>query len=154
MPIKPDREYRNLQIRAEENEPENEAKVVTGYASTFDEPYLLYDGEGWRLFEVVDRGAFDNTDMSDVIMQYDHVGRVFARTRNNTLEVETDDKGLFIKADLSGTEIGRTLRGDPRRLYGPYELRFYRSRRLRNARTDRGRRGDLHAPYYGRCQTL
>lgn len=111
MPIKQDREYRNLQIRAleDENEPENEAKVVTGYASTFDEPYLLYDGEGWRLFEVVDRGAFDNTDMSDVIMQYDHAGRVFARTRNNTLEVETDDKGLFIKADLSGTEIGREL---------------------------------------------
>ena len=57
----------------------------------------------------MDRGAFDNTDMTDVIMQYDHAGRVFARTRNNTLEVETDDKGLFIKADLSGTEIGREL---------------------------------------------
>jgi HK97 family phage prohead protease len=47
--------------------------------------------------------------MSDVIMQYDHKGRVFARTRNNTLRVEPDEKGLFIEADLGGTEIGREL---------------------------------------------
>ena len=47
--------------------------------------------------------------MSDVIMQYDHRGRVFARTRNNTLTVTPDDKGLFIEADLGGTEIGREL---------------------------------------------
>jgi len=109
MPIKKDREYRNLTMRAlEENETEA-AKVVTGYASTFDEPYLLFKGDGWQLYEVVDRGAFDNTDMDDVIMQYDHAGRVFARTRNNTLDVTTDEKGLFIKADLGGTELGRGL---------------------------------------------
>ena len=109
MPIKKEREYRNMAIRAMSEEPADEEKIVTGYASTFDEPYLLFDGEGWKLYEVVDRGAFDNTDMDDVIMQYDHAGRVFARTRNNTLEVETDEKGLFIKADLGGTELGRGL---------------------------------------------
>lgn len=59
--------------------------------------------------EVIDKNAFDDTDMSDVIMQYDHKGRVFARTRNNTLTVKPDDKGLFIEADLGGTEIGREL---------------------------------------------
>lgn len=47
--------------------------------------------------------------MSDVIMQYDHEGRVFARSRNNTLNVGTDEKGLLIEADLGGTEIGREL---------------------------------------------
>lgn len=109
--VKSEREYRNMtmQIReAVEGEPE-ERKVVTGYASTFDEPYKLVSGEGWELWEVVDRAAFDETDMSDVIMQYDHKGRVFARTRNNTLRVEPDEKGLFIEADLGGTEIGREL---------------------------------------------
>ena len=69
----------------------------------------MFGGEGWELWEVVDRTAFDETDMSDVIMQYDHRGRVFARTRNNTLNVEPDEKGLFISADLGGTEIGREL---------------------------------------------
>ena len=87
----------------------DDGMIVTGYASTFDEPYVLYDGDGWRYMEVVERSAFDNTDTSDVIMQYDHRGRVFARTRNNTLEVGPDDKGLFIRADLGGTEIGREL---------------------------------------------
>ena len=109
--IKSEREYRNMTVQvreAGEGEPE-ERKVVTGYASTFEEPYKLFGGEGWELWEVVDRTAFDETDMSDVIMQYDHQGRVFARTRNNTLSVGPDDKGLFIEADLGGTEIGREL---------------------------------------------
>lgn len=111
MPIEKNREYRNMkiEIREVQNPDGEEKKLVSGYASTFDEPYKLFDGEGWEYWEVVDRNAFDETDMSDVIMQYDHRGRVFARTRNNTLEVNPDDEGLFIQADLGGTEIGREL---------------------------------------------
>ena len=110
MPINKEREYRNMTIRtAEFADDSGEKKIVTGYASTFDQPYLLYNGDGWQYWEVVDRSAFDSTDMSDVIMQYDHEGRVFARTRNNTLEVYPDDEGLFIQADLGGTELGRGL---------------------------------------------
>ncbi len=113
MAIKKDREYRNmvLEVRtADETEPElEERKIVRGYASTFNEPYTLYRGDDWRLDEVVDSHAFDNTDMTDVIMQYDHEGRVFARMSNNTLTVIPDDKGLLIEADLGGTELGRQL---------------------------------------------
>ena len=110
MPAKENREYRNLTVEARAiGDQGDEIRVVTGYASTFDEPYVLFDGDGWKYMEVVDRGAFDETDMSDVIMQYDHRGRVFARTRNNTLVVNPDEKGLFIEADLGGTEIGREL---------------------------------------------
>ena len=109
--VKSEREYRNMtmEIREAVEGEEDQNKVVTGYASTFDEPYKLFGGEGWELWEVVDRTAFDETDMSDVIMQFDHAGRVFARTRNNTLSVKPDEKGLFIEADLGGTEIGREL---------------------------------------------
>ena len=111
MPIKSNREYRNMKIgvRADVGDDKDLEMRVTGYASTFDEPYKLFDGDGWEYWETVDRNAFDETDMSDVIMQYDHRGRVFARTRNNTLEVTTDDEGLFIEANLGGTEIGREL---------------------------------------------
>ena len=112
MAVKSDREYRDMtmEVRTAENEeaPE-ERKVVTGYASTFNEPYTLYEDDGWRFNEVVDARAFDNTDMSDVIMQYDHEGRVFARMSNNTLTVTPDEKGLLIEADLGGTELGRQL---------------------------------------------
>jgi HK97 family phage prohead protease len=109
--VKNDREYRNMtmHIREAQEGEEDQSKVVTGYASTFDEPYKLFSGEGWEYWETVDRNAFDETDMADVIMQYDHHGRVFARTRNNTLSVKPDEKGLFIEADLGGTEIGREL---------------------------------------------
>ena len=108
--VKNDREYRNMTMEIREPEEGADQKmIVEGYASTFDEPYKLYSGEGWELWETVDRSAFEETDMSDVIMQYNHEGRVFARTRNNTLSVEPDEKGLFISADLGGTEIGREL---------------------------------------------
>lgn len=106
-----DREYRNMTVHiceAVEGEADQN-KTVIGYASTFDQPYKLFSGEGWEYWETVDRTAFNETDMSDVIMQYNHEGRVFARTRNNTLRVKPDEEGLFIEADLGGTEIGREL---------------------------------------------
>ena len=112
MAVKKDREYRDMtmEIRtAETEEAPEERKVVRGYASTFNEPYTLYENDDWRFNEVVDARAFDNTDMSDVIMQYDHEGRVFARMSNNTLTVIPDERGLLIEADLGGTELGRQL---------------------------------------------
>lgn len=110
MPQKNNREYRNmlLEVRKIEDEADDNM-VVTGYASTFDEPYTLYEDDSWRFDEVVDARAFDNTDMSDVIMQYDHEGRVFARMSNDTLKVTPDERGLLIEADLGGTELGRQL---------------------------------------------
>ena len=113
MAVKSEREYRDMtmEIRSAETEDveQEERKVVKGYASTFNEPYTLYEDDSWRFNEVVDANAFDSTDMSDVIMQYDHEGRVFARISNNTLTVTPDERGLLIEADLSGTELGRQL---------------------------------------------
>ena len=112
MPMKNNREYRNMimEIRsADAAEESPNQKIVRGYASTFNEPYTLYEDDSWRLDEVVDANAFANTDMSDVIMQYDHEGRVFARISNNTLTVTPDERGLLIEADLGGTELGRQL---------------------------------------------
>ena len=111
MPAKSDREYRNMtiEIRAAESITEEPKMIVRGYASTFNEPYTLYEDDEIRVDEMVDAGAFKDTDMADVIMQYDHQGRVFARISNNTLTVEPDEKGLLIEADLGGTELGRQL---------------------------------------------
>ena len=104
------REYRRMEIRAKEIEDqENEECKVGGYASTFNEPYELYSFSGYTVREQIDPHAFDECDMSDVIMQYDHQGRVFARNSNGTLQISTDDHGLYMEADLSGTEIGRQL---------------------------------------------
>ena len=113
MPVKSNREYRNMAMTAIEqidSEQEQDNKmIVRGYASTFNEPYTLFRNEDLQFDEVVDVDAFKNTDMSDVIMQYDHEGRVFARQSNNTLTVTPDERGLLIEADLGGTELGRQL---------------------------------------------
>lgn len=114
MPMKTNREYRDMRLdivtRAEDDQDSaEERKIVNGYASTFNEPYTLYEDDDIIFREQVDSSAFDNTDMSDVIMQYNHEGRVFARISNNTLRVQPDDQGLFIEADLGGTELGRQL---------------------------------------------
>lgn len=87
-------------------------KYVEGYAAKYDK-YLLWDEGDWgKTYERFAPGCFDNTDMSDVIMQFDHEGRVFARNTNGTLIVEADDKGLFIAADLDKTELARGLYED------------------------------------------
>ena len=105
------REYRNtasIEIRSAEDGVEAE-KIVEGYASTFNEPYTLFDFGDYCVREQIDAHAFDECDMSDVIMQYDHNGRVFARMSNKTLDVRADEHGLKMVADLGGTEIGRQL---------------------------------------------
>ena len=87
-------------------------RYVDGYAAKY-EKYLLYDHGDWgKVYERFDPGCFRNTDMSDVIMQFDHEGRVFARITNGTLLVEADNTGLFMAADLDKTELARGLYED------------------------------------------
>lgn len=111
MPKNDNREYRNMtmEVVRDENEEQEERKIVAGYASTFDDPYVLFQNDDIIYTEQIDKNAFDNTDMSDVIMQYDHQGRVFARISNETLSVTPNEQGLYIEANLGGTELGRQL---------------------------------------------
>ena len=103
-------EYRSIEISNIELRKEGEDDlIVEGYATTFEQPYELYNLGDYIVQEQVARNAFDGCDMSDVIFQYDHNGRVMARTRNKTLELATDNHGLKIRAHLGGTELGRQL---------------------------------------------
>lgn len=108
------RQYRSIDVSGFERRSEGETeKLVSGYATTFNQPYELfntaYDGVRYIVKEQVSREAFKDTNLSDVIMQYDHAGRVFARTSNGTLELDPDEHGLHIRANLGGTELGRQL---------------------------------------------
>lgn len=100
------REYRAMTMRAL---GDSDAMIVEGYATTFNQPYMLYDGGDYRVMEQIAPTAFAQCDITDVIMQYDHEGRVFARNRNNTLALSVDATGLKMTADLGGTDIGRQL---------------------------------------------
>lgn len=108
------RQYRSIDVSGFERRADgDQERIVSGYATTFNQPYELYrwayEGRVYIVNEQIDAAAFDDTDMSDVIMQYDHEGRVFARTSNGTLELDPDEHGLHIRANLGGTEIGREL---------------------------------------------
>lgn len=109
--IQQGRQYRNVkEIRSDAVPFDDDRKYrVRGYATTYNEPYTLYSDDDIEIREQVAPEAFADADMSDVIMQYNHEGRVFARTRNNTLSLTSDEHGLLIEADLGGTEIGRQL---------------------------------------------
>lgn len=117
MPVKKEREYRTLVaplVAQSSGEKRIQSECyVEGYATTFNDPYLLWELEdGTKYYEQIDAHALDNADMSDVIMQYDHEGRVFARQSNKTLALIPDHKGLLIAADLSKTDLARGLYQD------------------------------------------
>mgnify|MGYP005802936123 FL=1 len=101
------REYRNMKLEA--REAGDGEMIVEGYATTFNQPYMLWKARDYEVWEQVDARAFDDCDMNDVIFQYDHEGRVFARNKNGTMSLAADAVGLFTRADLSGTDIGRQL---------------------------------------------
>lgn len=102
-----DREFRSFkefEIRNEQND-----MIVEGYAVTFNEPTVMYSYDGIDYKEQIDDRAFEDADMKDVIFNYNHGGKVIARTRNKTLELRLDKKGLYIKAKLDGTDEGRKI---------------------------------------------
>lgn len=101
-----------LSSRTETSKRIDTEHYVEGFAARY-EPYILYyDGNGDPVYERFERGCFDNCDMSDIIMQYDHTGKVMARTSNGSLIVEVTDDGLFVAADLGRTEAARDLYED------------------------------------------
>ena len=116
MPFLPDaREYRSMPVeivnRAEDIATGSEANSmkVRGYFTTYNEFYQLQGGPDFEVWERVAPGAFDECDKTDVIMQYDHQGHVYARMSNKTLTLFDDEHGPGMEAELNGTTIGRQL---------------------------------------------
>jgi len=118
MPAKPhERQYRSLLAPLSPVPTGAEKRFdsdyyVEGYASTFNDPYMLYKFGDVEYWEVIDPDAFRDCDMGDVIMQFDHNGRVFARMSNDTLIVEPQLHGLFMAADLGSTSSSRGMYED------------------------------------------
>ena len=102
--ISKDRNYRNFEVRA--NAEEN---IIEGYAVVFDTVETMYEYDGIAYKEEVRSRAFNNAQMQDVVLNFNHSGKPVARTKNNTLQLTIDQRGLLVKADLSGTEEGRRL---------------------------------------------
>lgn len=118
MPAKPhERQYRSLLSPLAPVSTGAEKRFesdfyVEGYASTFNDPYMLYEFDGIEYWEIIDPDAFRDCDMSDVLFQFNHEGRVYARMSNETLVVEPQLHGLFVAADLGSTTSSRGMYED------------------------------------------
>lgn len=106
-------QYRDMELRAISDKDDKKEYRVSGYSTMFNQPFVLYrdkwDGQEIEVREQVDSHAFDEADMSDVIFNLNHEGRVFARLSNNTLKLNIEEKGLHVDAYLGGTEEGRKI---------------------------------------------
>ncbi|EQB20023.1 hypothetical protein UNSWDHB_2609 [Dehalobacter sp. UNSWDHB] len=75
---------------------------------------MLYEYDGIKFYEVIDRAALNAADLTDVIFQYNHGGKVLARNKMakgkpSSLLVEPQSEGFFIAADLGLTEEAREM---------------------------------------------
>ena len=109
--MKSNREYRAMEFRALDSENAENGYKVEGYASTFDR-YELFEIDGVKYFEQIDRNAFDDSVFSDVVFRVEHCGAVYARASAGTVALDVDDKGLHNVTDLSKTASARSLYED------------------------------------------
>ena len=93
--------------QAEVRFSEGDKRTLEGYASVFDTPTDLGNFQ-----EVIEAGAFTRAldEGQDVRALVDHdPARVIGRTKNNTLELREDKRGLFTRIELPDTSVGRDL---------------------------------------------
>ena len=110
-------QFRDFQIgsivtRAAE-EGEAEKMTIRGTPVVFENETLLFTFRNWQgrkveVYEQVSRDAFDKADMKDVIFNYNHAGRVFARTRNKSLKLEVNkaEKVMEMETELWDDDEG------------------------------------------------
>ena len=93
--------FEDVQVRSE---GENSPMIIEGYPIVFDKETYIFDGKR-SFYEKIDKHAFDNADMSDVCLKYNHEDKVFilARTRNGSLQLSVDEHGVFMHAELIDT---------------------------------------------------
>ena len=91
-----EKEIRKLDIQFRAEDTEDGKMEIKGYAAVFNAP------ETYSYTEVINSKAFDEADMSDVVLRYNHNDSfmVLARTRNKSLDLSVDEKGLFMDARL------------------------------------------------------
>ena len=102
------KEIRVAEIRANEPTADGEkALILSGRPVVYDTPTLIKDISG-SYIEIVERGALDNADLSDVRLLVGHDASKIPLARTpKTMSLQVDEGGLQIKATLPNTEAGR-----------------------------------------------
>ena len=87
-----------------------EKMILEGYAIVFDEETLIGDEKN-GFIESISRSALNETNLKDVPMKYNHNDSflIIARTRNKSLTLTVDEKGLKVRAELLDTESNKDI---------------------------------------------
>lgn len=89
--------------RAEDDDAE---KVIEGYFALYEQETELFDG----VFEIISKGAFDNTLSNDIRALWNHNTQyVLGRSKNGSLQLQADEKGLFGIIKLPNTQYAEDL---------------------------------------------
>lgn len=93
----------NIEFKADQ---QGEGRTVEGYAAL----YSVVSSELYGFEEVIEPGAFDNADISDVRALFNHdANQILARTSSKTMSVEVDGKGLRYSFEMPNTTLGNDL---------------------------------------------
>lgn len=92
-------------ITRAENDENNE-RTIEGYFALYEQETELFDG----VYEIISNGAFDKTLNSDVRALWNHNTQyVLGRSKNGSLSLKADDKGLFATIKLPNTQYANDL---------------------------------------------
>lgn len=93
---------------------------VSGYAILYNQPSIELTSDGLTFREVILPGAFDAHmgEGADVRLLIEHDGSPLARTGSGTLQLRSDEKGIYFEADLDTSDpdvqrlVPKMKRGD------------------------------------------
>lgn len=86
----------------------DDVMVVEGYALKFGVVTVLYRGKNFVWTEEIAKGALDETDLSDIVLNKNHDDKMLlARTLNGSLKLTIDDVGLRFRAEFVNTVLAR-----------------------------------------------
>ncbi len=99
-------ERRTFVVRDIETRAEDGKLRMAGYAAVFNEPSLPLP-----FIETIAAGAFRKTltETPDVRLLINHEGLPLARTKNGTMKLYEDERGLYFEAELADTQEARDL---------------------------------------------
>lgn len=106
------KDYRHpIMVRAMDQDEDDEKMIIEGKAVVFDTPTVLFKSGDTEYKEIIASGAFDETDMSQAFMKFNHSNEVMpmARTKNGSLQIDVREDGVYIRAELADTQPGRDL---------------------------------------------
>lgn len=103
-------ETRMLQTQINNVQNDEDKLIIEGKAISFNDKTLLFEINDTQYYEIIDRNAFNGVDLTNVYLYFNHNGNnVVSSTKNNSLQLDIRDDGIWFRAELVNTTVGRDV---------------------------------------------